>query len=505
MSRIDLDLDVAIVGSGAGGGAVAKELAGLAAAGARIAVFEWGERFLDSHNARDEVEMATKYYFDAGTFQTASLDMTLAFAKAVGGSTTVYTGTSLKMPLRMYEKWGVPGLAATDLEPRYAKYVRENSVHFMREEELNENNRLFRDACRSLGWHAEQFPVNTKGCEGLGSCNLGCAAGAKQGTNRVQLPAAERQGVRLYSRCRVDRIEDDVLWVESLRGGTRPRRELDELPAGLLRVRARKIVVCGGAVNSPALLLRSGLGRVLPALGRYFTCQPALILVGEHPRPIENSRGHPKSFFLDSFAVEKKFFLETCMYFPVTLAKSLAGFGLDFDSLMSRFDRLQMILALAIDSAEYENRVGLDSSGNPKVFYRFSDSVIRALVDAIRTSTRIFFAAGAERVHAPAAGRFFLTRDEAGAIDEMIRVDRFKIGQIPIAAAHLMGGCRMGVDAKDSVTDVWGRVHGRPDLYVADASLFPAACEINPYLTVMALADRVAEAVKRDMGGKASC
>jgi choline dehydrogenase-like flavoprotein len=131
--------------------------------------------------------------------------------------------------------------------------------------------------------------------------------------------------------------------------------------------------------------------------------------------------------------------------------------------------------------------------------YRFTDRVIASMVRATRAATKIFFAAGATRVHAPSADPPLLQTEDAGRIDQRIDARYFRTGTISISAAHLMGGAGMGHDASDSVTDGWGRVHGRPWLRVADASLFPDSLEINPYLTIMALADRVAEGVIGDL------
>jgi choline dehydrogenase-like flavoprotein len=103
-------------------------------------------------------------------------------------------------------------------------------------------------------------------------------------------------------------------------------------------------------------------------------------------------------------------------------------------------------------------------------------------------------------VHAPGSGRFFIHRAEADRVDAWVQRARFKLGQVTLSAAHLMGGCRMGEDPAASVTDPWGRVHGHGHLYVADGSLFPDSVEINPYLTIMALADRVAEGIRGDLG-----
>jgi choline dehydrogenase-like flavoprotein len=485
--------DIVIIGSGAGGGAVAKELAPLCRDGVRIAVLEWGPKLAEHEYTGRELEMAGKLYVDSGGVFTRQRTMTLAFGRAYGGSTVVYTGTSLMIPERPVRRWGVPGLEWSDLRRRSLKYLRENNVHLLEEERLNDNNRLFFQACTKLGLRVEQFPVNLKGCQGSGMCNLGCPNAAKQGTHRVQLPAAEAAGVEVITNCKVQRIEGRGLL----------RAVVEKRPYGLpslwepgeYLIRARVVVVAGGAVQSPALLLRSGFGRHLPALGRYFTAHPALILVGEHPRPITNFYGHPKSFYCDHFA-DRGFLLETCMYFPFVTAKNLIGFGEEHAQLMHRMDRLQMILVLALDPALPENRVVLDRDGEPVVEYTFSEPVLDALLESMKVSARIFFAAGCERVHAPAGEKFFIERTEQDRLDQLITRRRLQPGRISVASAHLMGGCRMGAGPTDSVTDCWGQVHGVPWLFVADSSLFPNCAEINPYVTIMAFADRVAEAVR---------
>jgi choline dehydrogenase-like flavoprotein len=188
------------------------------------------------------------------------------------------------------------------------------------------------------------------------------------------------------------------------------------------------------------------------------------------------------------------------MYFPFTTAKNLAGFGAPHSTLMHAYPRLQMILVLACDKAVPGNRVGVDRDGKAVVHYTFTPETIEALVRATRASARIFFGAGALRVHAPSADPPLIEAKDAARIDALIHAKHFKTGKISVSAAHLMGGCGMGRDASDSVTDAGGIVHGRPWLRVADSSLFPDSLEINPYLTIMALADRVADRVLADVG-----
>lgn len=493
----EVDADVVIVGSGAGGGAIAAELAPLAAAGRRVLVLEWGAKLREDEFTGREVEMARKLYFDSGGMLTRDRAMTIAMGRAYGGSTVVYTGTSLTMPAAVLERWAVPGLSFDDLERRSRKYLEQNSVHLLGEDEINSNNTLFRDACRTLGYRVQQFPINVAGCRGSSVCNLGCPNAAKQGTNRVQLPAAEAGGVEVVTNCRVRRIGDHE--VEAV--VTNPDfGEPSAWPSGEVRVRAKLVIVCGGAVRSPALLLHSGWGRALPALGRYLTLHPALILVGEHPRPVDGFLGHPKSYYCDEFQQSHGFLLETCMYFPFTTAKNLVGFGGEHAELMRAFPRLQMILVLALDPPMAANRVTVDRQGAPVVDYTLTDPVLDALHASMLAAARVFFAAGAERVHAPAGASFFIGRGDADRLEELIPRTNVLPGMISVTSAHPMGGCRMGADPSDSVTDSWGRVHGAAWLRVGDASLFPRCSEVNPYVTVMALADRVAEGVLRDAG-----
>lgn len=493
-----LHCDVAIIGSGAGGGTVAAELAPLVADGLRVIVFEQGPRLRDDEFDGGELTMAPALYEDGGGFLTADGTMTLAFGRVYGGSTVVYTGTSLIAPERVIRSWRVPGLVASDLAERSAKYMRQNNVHMLPPEEINDNNRLFVEGCRAVGYEAEQFPINVRGCLGSSLCNLGCPNAAKQGTHRVQLPAAEKQGVKVVTRAEVLRIDQRRLRVRVTEKPPSGKGEPSAWAPGEYDVEARVIIAAGGSIGTSALLLRSGLASRLPRLGHGFTCHPAFILVAEHAQPITNWVGHPKSFFLDR-AEEEGFVLETCMYFPFTTAKNLTGLGTEHAAMMQAFDRLQMILVLACDKAVEENRIEVDRAGRPVVHYTFTPAVVDSLAAATRAAARIFFGAGAVRVHAPAADPHILTRGEIDRIDERITAEHFRPGTTSVSAAHLMGGCGMGGSAASSVCDAWGRVHGIPWLRVADSSLFPDSLEINPYLTVMALADRAAEAVRRDL------
>jgi choline dehydrogenase-like flavoprotein len=490
----DVSCDIAIIGSGAGGGTVAQEVAPMVAQGLKVLVFEQGPELEDHEYTGQELDMADALYEDGGGFLTAEGTMTLAFGRLFGGSTVVYTGTSLIAPDRVIREWCVPGLEFPDVERRSQKYMVQNHVHFLPRVVINENNKLFFTGCHRAGFRAEQFPLNLQGCKGSSLCNLGCPNAAKMGTHRVQLPNARRQGVEVVTRAEALRLEERAVVV---RVHAKPEGSKG-LPAtwapGEYRVTAKQIVVCGGSIGTSALLLRSEPTKGIRGLGERFTCHPAHILVAEHERDITNDVGHPKSYYLDH-AESGGYVLETCMYFPFVTAKNLTGFGAPHSALMRAFPRLQMILVLACDKAVPGNRLTVDAAGRPVVHYTFTPEVIRSFVRATRTAARIFFAAGARRIHAPAADPPLIERQDAYRLDDLIDERHFLPGRVSISAAHLMGGCAMGAPGA-SVTDSRGVVHGVPWLRVADSSLFPDSLEINPYLTIMALADRVAEGLR---------
>lgn len=489
------EYDIVIIGSGASGGVVAKELSPLCKDGVKIVVLEWGAKLkTEEYNGR-ELDMVSKLYFEGGGLLTEDRSITIAMGKAYGGSTVVYTGTSLIIPEDVLKQWDIPGIEFPDIKARSEKYFKENNIHFTPPELVNENNRLFKMGCEKLGYHVDKFPVNVKDCHGAGICNLGCPHGAKMGTNIVQLPEAEKNGVEVITNCKVERLMDHecVATVENPDYG-----EPSAWQPGNYRIKAKLFILCGGAVQTPALLMRSKLGLNLSALGRYITLHPALILAGQHDHPITNYYGHPKSYFCDEFVKSKGFILETCMYFPFTTAKSLTGFGADHSAMMAHMDRLQMIIVLAFDAPEAGNRIALNKKGEPVVKYTISPKVMGALYDSMIATAKILFASGARRVHAPAGVKFFIEDTEQGDLQKLMSRDRLKTGTISLASAHVMGGARMGRSAADSVTDGLGHVHGVPWLRVADASLFPRCSEVNPYITIMALADRIAQDIREN-------
>ncbi|HEX2676912.1 MAG TPA: GMC family oxidoreductase [Polyangiales bacterium] len=488
-----LDYDVIIVGSGAGGGTVAERLSPLCASGARIAVLEAGPHYTREHFDMREPNML-QLFLDRGAVPSTSFDIAVTAAQCVGGSTSVYTGVTFRAPEGLIAGWsrdfGLPELSEQDVQSRFARLEGEINAHVPGRDYENENNRVFRAGCEQLGLPVKQFKLNIESCERCGFCNLGCPYGAKRGTLEVQLPAATARGVELIPNCRVTRVypggADAV--IHDAPAGTHASPH----GTGPLQLRAKHVIVAAGTLNSSALLLRSQLPDLSPACGKYLTLHPALTSFARMRDPVRGFEGFPKLYYTDAFSESEHHYLETAFYFPFITAKSLPGFGAELKRFMRAYDHLACTIALVHDEPEEHNRIRVQGERNV-LDYRLSPASREALVASQRRAGEIYFAAGAEEYVSLLGTRFSITRaaDLPSAIDDSALLP----GKVVVSSAHPMGGCRMGKDPQTSVTNAFGEVHGSEGVYVADASLFPTSSKVNPYLTVMALAERVAERV----------
>jgi choline dehydrogenase-like flavoprotein len=210
--------------------------------------------------------------------------------------------------------------------------------------------------------------------------------------------------------------------------------------------------------------------------------------------PVRGYEGFPKLHYTDHFCESHHYYVETAFYFPFVTAKSLPGFGSEPKRFMRDYSHLACAITLVHDEAEEQNSIRVEN-GRMVLDYRLSEATKEAVVHSQREVGRIYFAAGAVEYVSLVSDRFSIQRptELEGAITRGALLD----GKVVLSSAHPMGGCRMGSDPATSVTDAWGRVHGHPGLFVADASLFPTSSKVNPYLTIMALAERTAEEVLR--------
>jgi choline dehydrogenase-like flavoprotein len=252
-------------------------------------------------------------------------------------------------------------------------------------------------------------------------------------------------------------------------------------------VRARAVFACGGALNTPTLLFRSGLAKRRSAIGRHLYLHPNLKCVGIFDEEMKSWQGSIQGFQIDEFAEEGIVFGSTFLP-PGILALSLPYFGSDSFKLMEHYNHMSVWGALVEDT--HPGRVWRMPNGTSVTTYWISALDRQRFLRSIALLARVFFAAGARKVLLPLKNFPEVDREEEIA---KIPTMRIRASDLAIFTVHLMGTCRMGIDPSTSVIDGNHQFHGIKNLFVADASVFPTPIRVNPMITIMALATRAAE------------
>ena len=501
---VELTADAVVVGSGAGGSVVAAELA---AAGSDVIVLEMGEYLNESDFTGMEAEMTPRLFLRRGLLSTSDLGMVVLAGSCLGGGTVVNWSDSLRTPADVLDEWehehGLDGLTGSAYQLAFEVVERRMSVNLL-DSAPNENNAVLQRGCDALGYHWDPIPRNASGCEQrCGGCQFGCPFGRKQTALLTFLQDAHDRGARIISGCRVKRVllrQGRAAGVEALAADPQSGQ------SHRVVVRAPIVVIAGGGIESPAVLLRSGLDN--PNIGRHLRVHPVTAVAGFYDHPVRAWVGSPQTVKTDQFARLRDghgFRLEMAPAHPgiIAMGTSWEG-GRQHKRQMLQSANAAIFFVLTRDTGE--GRVQVDRSGRAVINY-WPNALDRGfLVRGMQEITRIAFAGGAVAVsttHTPAL-RLESEADVPGAVAGP-RMTQF-LGDIaardiapnrlPLFTAHQMGSCRLGRDPRTSVADPHGQVHGVPGLYVADASGFPTASGVNPMLSVMALAYRVAQRIK---------
>jgi choline dehydrogenase-like flavoprotein len=258
-----------------------------------------------------------------------------------------------------------------------------------------------------------------------------------------------------------------------------------------LRVFARTFIVAGGAINSPALLLRSGAPDPYRTLGKRTFLHPVVISAAIMPEVVAAYAGAPQSIYSDHFLHTMPldgpigYKLEVPPVHPVLLATTTPGFGTAHAQLLAQMPHLHVIIALMRDGFHAESpggTVGLRSDGSPLLDYPITSYIWDGARRALKTMAKIQFAAGARTV--------LPVHEDARPVASFAEAERM-IDALPmetlranVVSAHVMGGCGMGTDPRTSVVDGQGRYHQLENVYVFDGSAFPTSIGANPQLSI---------------------
>lgn len=484
-SRSLVTTDAVVIGSGAGGAMAARTLA---RAGFETVVLEEGRRWtVEEFRATHPIDRYAGLYRGAGaTVALGRPSVVLPIGRAVGGTTVVNSGTCYRPPLTVQRRWrdefGL-GLADPDrLAAHLDDVERTLRVAPVPLRIMGRNGRLLLDAADSLGWRAAPIPRNAPGCEGCCQCAIGCPRNAKFGVHLNALPQACAAGARIISQARVER----VLHQHGRARGVRARR-----PDGTaLDILADTVIVAAGATETPTLLRRSGLG-AHPRLGRNLALHPATMLAGRFDDDVVAWHGVLQSAAVHEFHESDGVLIEATSTPPGMGSMVFPGYGAELLGWLDRAPQVATFGAMVADRGV--GSVG-SARGETLVRYNITRADVAKLVFAVEAMGRLLFAAGAVEVLTGLPGATTVTslpalRDALG---------RSNPRSLHLAAFHPTGTAAAGADDQRCPVDEAGRLRGVDGVWVADASILPSCPEVNPQVSIMALALAVADEVVGD-------
>ncbi|MGC8113843.1 GMC family oxidoreductase N-terminal domain-containing protein [Metapseudomonas otitidis] len=509
-SRLEQDLtleaDVAIVGSGAGGGTTAEILS---AAGYKVLIIEEGPLKTSSDFKMQESEAYPSLYQEGIGRMSKDGAVTIMQGRAVGGTTLVNWTSSFRTPEPTLEHWakehGVKGHSPAEMAPWFEKMEQRLGVAPWAIPP-NANNDVLRQGCEKLGLHWKVIPRNVRGCWNLGYCGMGCPTNAKQSMLVTTIPATLDKGGELLYLARAQRLliqGDKVTGIEC--------QAMDErcvAPTGrTITVKARHYVLAGGGINTPGLLLRSDAPDPHGRAGKRTFLHLVNFSAAQFDQVINPFYGAPQSIYSDHYQWDDgttgrmSYKLEVPPLQPALTATLLGRFGEDNALRMEQLPHTNVMLALLRDGFHPESAEGtveLRGDGSPVLDYRLTDYTWDGLRRAFHTMAEIQFAAGAKAVlplHADAD--YVKTPAEARELIDRLSLELYRTR---LGSAHVMGGCAMGEDPKQAVTDSLGRHHQLENLSIHDGSLFPTSIGANPQLSVYGLTAQLSTELAKRLG-----
>ncbi|KAJ5114266.1 hypothetical protein NUU61_000025 [Penicillium alfredii] len=518
-----IETDVVVVGSGCGGAVAAKNLA---EAGLRVLVVEKSYWYSPKAFPMTPHEGYVNMFENSGAIISDDGSVAVLAGSTWGGGGTVNWSAALQTQGYVRQEWADTGLPFfTSLEfqkslDRVCDRMGVNTEHVHH----NRGNSVILEGARKLGYAAKTVPQNTgHGEHYCGYCTMGCASTGKKGPTESFLVDAAKAGAVFIEGFRADKVtfaktngKRTAAGVE----GTWTSRDSylghsgSDAVQRKVFIKAKKVVVSSGTLQSPLLLLRSGLKN--SQIGRNLHLHPGGAVFDEEVRPweggalttvvneFEDLDGHGHGVKIEAVSMMPS------VYIPVFPWRD----GLNYKLWAAGMRNSTSFITLTKDRDG--GRVYPDpTDGRCRIDYTVSNFDRRHIVEGLIASAKIAYISGAKEFHTtyrdippfirPDASNFDAPEGtNAAALQNWIAELRRKSPLNPerglFASAHQMGTCRMGKSPKSSVVDADCQVWGTDGLYVVDASVFPSASGVNPMVTNMAIADWASRNISRAMG-----
>lgn len=497
-ASVRLEVDVCVIGSGAGGAVVAAELQ---RAGRQTVVLEQGQYRNESDFKQLELPGMLELYLGGGLAASEDGSIAILAGSTVGGGTVVNYMNCIRTPERIRREWASMGLDGLDT-PDYDRHLDAIWERLSVNNDATSQNRTHKKliaGCEELGYAHRALTRNADpACDDprvCGYCFSGCQKGCKQSTLKTFLQDASDAGARVVAGARAERI----LVHDAHATGVQATVTHSDGSTTALTVTAGTVVVACGAIESPALLLRSGIGG--PAVGKHLRLHPAGVVSGVYEEPIEGWIGQIQSALSDQFADcegDHGFLLEA-----VGVAPGLQAMSLPWTDGQSHKERMARTLKhsapfVSVARDHGEGQVVIDDYGRAVTRWGFDDEIdARMFRQAMVEQAKLHHAAGANEIvtfyQQPVIWRE--GEDFNGFLAEIDNAS-LAANDIALFTAHQMGSCRLGADPATSVADGRGELHDTAGVWIGDGSAFPTAPGINPMISIMALAHRAAENIK---------
>lgn len=486
--------DAVVVGTGAGGSVVA---ALLAESGMRVVVLEAGGYYNGKDFTQREKDMIDLLYEERGARATVDQAVTVLQARCVGGTPVINNCICFRTPPEVLAEWrtqhGLDMLTDAELEPHFAAVERDQKVQKITESQINKNNSMLVRGAKVKGIKTDTFMHNRDGCVESGFCLLGCTYEKKMNSLTVYVPRALKAGATLFPHARAHRILVEggrAVGVEA--EITDPRPRAGQATPRRLTVRAPKVFLCAGPINTPQILLNNRLANSSGQVGQNLSLHPLIAALGFFEEEIKAYVGIPQCAYSHDFREEKGpgqggYIIEGIFVHPGLFSSAIPAYSTAGQDFMANYNHYSAFYAQIHDSGR--GHVAVSRRGRALIHYEITELDWRKARHAHKTMAGIFLAAGAKWVTTTHIDRVDMrTEADFAKLDAM----PYRANSLTVFSAHPQGTCHMGVDAKKSVVGHNGETHDVKGLYVADASLFPTPTGVNPMISVNTLAHRIA-------------